>query len=133
MTKQSKVAEFIANRQLMMGMTNKDIAEHVGYTNPNVISMIKKGQTKLPLEKVGVMADALGADPAKLLRMALKEYMPDTLKVFEQCLGNVVTKNEMTMIEIWRDATNHEDPEIPAEAVKGLHQGFVSIMQNATR
>lgn len=133
MSNQSKVAEFIASRQLLMGMTNKDVAEEVGYANPNVISMIKKGQTKLPVEKVAKMAEALGADPAKLLRMALKEYMPETLKVMEACMGNIVTQNEMAMIEIWRDATNGEDPEIPAEAVYGLRQGFVTIMENAKR
>lgn len=133
MTSQSKVAEFIASRQLMMGMTNKDVAEAVGYANPNVISMIKKGQTKLPVEKVSKVAEALGADPAKLLRMTLKEYMPETLKVMEACMGNIVTENEMTMIEIWRDATNGEDPEIPAEAVFGLRQGFMTVMQNVKK
>lgn len=130
MTTESKVAEFIANRQLAMGMTNVEVAELVGYKNPNVISMIKKGNTKLPMEKVGLMAEALGTDPAKLLRMVMSEYSPDLLRVIEAALGNVVTQNEMALIEIWRDATHNEDPVIPAEAVKGLHQGFVSMMSN---
>lgn len=130
MTTESKVAEFIANRQLAMGMTNVEVAELVGYKNPNVISMIKKGNTKLPMEKVGLMAEALGTDPAKLLRMVMSEYSPDLLRVIEAALGNVVTQNEMALIEIWRDATHNEDPVIPSEAVKGLHQGFVSMMSN---
>lgn len=132
MASASKVAEFIANRQLAMGMTNQEIADHVGYANANVISMMKKGRTKLPLEKVGVMADALGADPAKMMRMTLKEYAPELLDTIEKCLGGVVvTENEKALLEIWRDATNNADPAIPEDAIKGLHQGFVAIMSNA--
>ncbi|KJZ17352.1 hypothetical protein TW86_03575 [Halomonas sp. S2151] len=125
----SSVAEFITNRQIMLGKTNLVIAEEVGYANQNVISMIKKGKTKLPLDKVLLMADSLEVDRKKLLRMVMKEYMPDSLKVIEQCLGSVVTENEMALIEIWRDATDNTDPEIPEGAVQGLHQGFATILQ----
>ena len=131
MAGQNSVADFIANRQSMLDMTNQEVADLVGYPNGNVMSMIKKGRTKLPLERVPAMAEALAVDKAKLMRMVMREYMPDTLKAIETCLGATVTRNELALIEIWRDATNNNDPEIPENAIQGLHAGFKTVMSNA--
>ncbi|BBI61796.1 helix-turn-helix domain-containing protein [Vreelandella sulfidaeris] len=128
MAARKKIEEFITERQLDLGLTNQDIATGIGYANQNVISMIKKGRTKLPIDKVEKLARVLSVDESKLMRMALNEYMPDTLKVIERCLGATVTKNELALLEIWRDATNHEDPSIPEHKIRGLRAGFVQTM-----
>lgn len=125
-----KLGDLIAERQLDLDLTNQDIASAIGYANQNIISMIKKGRTKLPLERVTRMADVLGLDRADLLRMALKEYSPELLKAIEDNLGAIVTKNEQALLEIWRDATDHKDPVIPEAAVLGLHQGFSGVMKD---
>lgn len=126
-----KVADLIIERQLDLDLTNQDIAGRIGYANPNVISMIKKGRTKLPIDKVTKMADALHVDRARLMRMALSEYMPDAYHDIKQCLGEPITQNERVVLEVWRDSTNGEDPAIPEHAIKGLHQGFQLIMAQA--
>lgn len=131
MADQNSVAQFITSRQGFLGMTNQEVADLVGYPNGNVMSMIKKGRTKLPLERVPAMAEALAVDKAKLMRMVMREYMPGTLDAIEECLGKTVTQNEMSLIEIWRDATENQDPEIPESAVQGLHAGFQTMMSNA--
>lgn len=130
MAAHKKIEDFIAERQLELGLTNQTIATGIGYANQNVISMIKKGRTKLPIDKVAKLAFVLEVDEAKLMRMAMKEYMPDTLKVIERCLGPTVTQNELALLEIWRDATENTDPAIPENAIRGLRTGFVQIMQN---
>lgn len=128
MAVQKKVADLITERQLDLDLTNQDIANRIGYANPNVISMIKKGRTKLPIDKVVLMADALGVDRAHMMRMALNEYMPDTYKAIVKCIGDPITKNERVLLEVWRDATDNNDPAIPEHAITGLHQGFATLV-----
>lgn len=131
MADQNSVAQFISNRQSMLGLTNQEVADLVGYPNGNVMSMIKKGRTKLPIERVPATAEALAVDKGKLMRMVMREYMPATLDAIEECLGKTVTQNELALLEIWRDATDNQDPEIPESAIQGLHAGFQTMMSNA--
>lgn len=128
MAEQMKVADLIVERQLDLDLTNQDIATRIGYANPNVISMIKKGRTKLPVDKVIKMADALGVDRARLMRLVMTEYMPDAYEAIVKCIGEPITQNERVVLEVWRDSTNGKDPAIPENAIKGLHQGFQAIM-----
>lgn len=83
------VAEYLT---LMIEASNKlqsEIAKEVGFEKPNVITMIKKGQTKLPLAKVGPMARSLGIDPLFLFGMVMKEYAPDTWDAIEAMSSGV--------------------------------------------
>ncbi|MGM0695133.1 MAG: helix-turn-helix domain-containing protein [Pseudomonadota bacterium] len=117
-----KVADFIVRRQAEIDVTNRELADAVGYHNPNVITMIRKGRTKLPVDKVQQFATALGVDPVWLLRHVMQEYMPETLKVVEQCIGPLTTNNERCVLEVWRHATDGNDPEIRSELRKGIVQ-----------
>ena len=38
--------------------------------------MMKLGQTKVPLDKIPLLAKACGVDQAFFMRLALQEYMP---------------------------------------------------------
>ncbi|WP_339118893.1 helix-turn-helix transcriptional regulator [Halomonas sp. BMC6] len=126
-----KVTDLIIERQLDLDLTNQDIAGRVGYANANVISMIKKGRTKLPLDKVKKMADALNVDRARLMRMALSEYMGDAYLDIVEVLGEPTTQNERVLLQVWRSSTNHEDPALTEAEIKGLHQGFQTIMNQS--
>lgn len=118
------VAAFIVRRQKELGLANADLANALNYENHNVITMIRKGRTKLPLDKVAAMASVLQTDPAWLFRKVLGEYAPDTLEAIEVSLGPIVTKNERAMLDAWRRATNTSDPDISPD----LANGFLSIM-----
>ena len=69
------VAKFIGQQIERSERLQEDIATDCGFVNPNMISMIKNGVTKLPLAKIGVLAKALDIEPAYLLRLAMLEYM----------------------------------------------------------
>lgn len=93
--------------------TQKDIADELGYTKPNIITMFKQGKTNLPLNKVGPMAKALGVDSVYLLRMVLNEYYPETYTAIEHLLkGGIVTKNEEHIVMRLRELTHHADPQL---------------------
>jgi hypothetical protein len=61
-----------------------DIALEMGYSRPNYFLMILNGDTKLPLDKVPVLAKALQADAKLLFRLALVAQSPELSKFLEK-------------------------------------------------
>lgn len=108
----SSVARFLAAQIDICSLSQKEIAEHIGYSKPNIITMFKQGLTKLPIEKVGLMAEALGVDPARLLKMTMEEYMPGTWDVIQDIVGYGVTRNEKEIIDILRKVSDDSDPRL---------------------
>lgn len=92
----------------------REIAIMAGYTRPNIITMFKTGDTKIPLDKVPVLSEILGIDPKKFLRVALKEYMPELLETIESVQSVIVTDNEVEILKELRGLTNDTDPELAA-------------------
>lgn len=120
------LADLIDNSPL----TQREIAQEVGYTNPNIITMFKQGITKVPVEKVPAFAEALGADPKYLLRLALSHYSPELLATIEQTLTDVVTANEREILDLFRDESSNTNPplrtENQREKVRDLARDLVS-------
>lgn len=116
----STVAEYLAHQLRVCGMTQKQVAEAAGFPNPNVISMMKRGQTKVPLDKVPALARALGVDPAHFLRIVMLEYTPENWKAVQEALGFVLSRNERELIEGLRIATGNTDPRIDPTCLAGI-------------
>lgn len=74
---QKKVAFVLATLIDGSGKTRKEIASAIGLDKPNMISMLRTGDTKLPLARLGSLAQAVGTDPVALLKLCLREYYPD--------------------------------------------------------
>lgn len=53
--------------------TQAELAKLAGFRSPNMLAMVKAGASKLPLEHVPGLAQALDVDPAHLLRLALEQ------------------------------------------------------------
>ena len=73
----SGVAALIQQRQVEAGISDADLSTALGYANAKVISMIKSGTMKLPLNKVAALGRALQTDAFELLRIILSESSPD--------------------------------------------------------
>lgn len=121
-----KVSEFIKRQIEASDKTQKDIAREVGFAQPNNISMIKDGLTKLPINRVPAFARALSVDPVHLLRITMREYMPETWQVIESMLGeSLVTDSEKKLLEIVRKASRNleidfEDPKTADAITKAI-------------
>ena len=100
----SNVARFIAARIEATGQLQKDIAAKVGFEKPNIITMLKQGKTRLPLNKAGPMALALETDPVQLFSMCLEEYYPETWKTMALCMETALTRDELRLIMSLRAA-----------------------------
>lgn len=74
--------------------------------------MFKQGATKIPLNRIGALAKAIDVDPAHLLRLAMKEYMPDTWEAIEDIMqSTVLTANELKLVHAYREVTGDNDAE----------------------
>ena len=112
------VAEFIADKIAQSDKTQKQIADECGFENPNVITMFKKGATKLPVNRIGALARAIDVDSAHLFRLVMRDYAPDTWETIEEMLnGTVLTANELDLIRAYREATGDSDAR--AVVIKG--------------
>ena len=96
------VAKFVRRQIQMLGKPQHEIAREVGFDQPNIITMIKQGKTKLPLAKVGPMAIALETDPVYLTQLCFSTYFPETWAAIAPFLETALTADEKTMIHAWR-------------------------------
>src|SRR5579883_398804 len=99
------MARFLAKRidELTGRKSRLDIARALGYENPNIISMFKTGDTKVPLDKIPALADALEVDVGELLRLGLEAYWPEKLAVIQKALVPI-TQPEAAILGAAREA-----------------------------
>lgn len=110
--KTTTIADLIADRVASSNKTQREIAAECGFETPNIITMFKNGTMKVPLSRIGALAKALDTDPAHMLRLAMREYMPDTWESIEHALkSTLLTVNEMKLLRAYREATGNADSE----------------------
>lgn len=123
----SRIAQFVDARIYeLRGVRNqREIAEIAGYTNQNMITMIKQGYTKVALDRVAGLAKALDCEVAPLMRMALEQfYTPDAIKDLELAMGSILSKNERRLLDVYRFVTNNSDPAITPEVEEKIRAVF---------
>ncbi|MBB5221652.1 hypothetical protein HNP73_001588 [Amaricoccus macauensis] len=102
--KKTTVADHLVKALDFSGRTQREIAEEIGYQKSNIISMMRAGQTKVPIEKIPPMAKALGVDPVLFVRIALQEYLPTVWETMSTTFGENITEQERRFLEILREA-----------------------------
>ena len=128
----SKIARFInAQIELLKGeKTQVEIAEEAGYKKPNIITMFKMGDTRVPLSNVAKLAKALEVDPVAMTRMAIKEYEPEIWATISEVLGEPITANERKMLTMFRNLTEDADYEITENDEIAAFENFVKILKD---
>ena len=123
----TRMAKFLDTRllELKHKKTQAEIAEEAGFVNPNMLTMIKKGSTKLPVDRVPALAKALDCDPALLLRLALEQSEGSTVAAaIYDIIGQPITKNEMAWIVEIREASGDTDPRLTSRAAAAIRGIF---------
>ncbi len=98
----SKTAAFLARAIHFSGKTQAEIARQAGFPKPNILSMLKQGQSRVPIERIPALADACMVDSAYFLRLALSEYHPEVFAVIVDTIGEPLTENERDMVICYR-------------------------------
>lgn len=117
----SKMAQFLQEaltNARRNGKTQRQIAHEVGYKRPNIISMLKHGECKVPMEKVPALAKALDVDPATMTRLAIEQNWPEHFEEIMKYPGPFPSENEMRILQHIREAADYQDPAFTA---KQLH------------
>ncbi|MDP3195340.1 hypothetical protein [Tabrizicola sp.] len=65
-------------RDLEHKTTQAEIASEAGFPNANMMTFLKNGRNKVPLDRVPSHAKALEVDPAYLMRLALDQAVGAT-------------------------------------------------------
>lgn len=107
-----------------IGIDQREIALQAGYEKPNVLSMFKRGETKVPLNKVIPLAKALRVDPHFLFRLAVQQPdMPITTEDVNKLFPNTVSAGELKVIEAIR-AVAEGDVNPTEDQVKQIAEVF---------
>ena len=123
----TRLAKYMAQRntELAGRKTQAEIAAEAGFVNSNMLSMIKSGASKLPLDRVPQLARALESDPAFLLRLAMDQALGATAaKAVDEIWGSPLTRNEREWIAEIRDASGDTDPRLTARSRSKLREIF---------
>jgi hypothetical protein len=121
------LAKYVEARvlELKHKRSQAEIAEQAGFVNANMVTMIKKGSTKLPIDRVPALAKALECDPSLLLRLALEQSEGKTAATaIYEIIGQPVTKNEMAWLIEIRDASGDTDPRLTSRAGAAIRGVF---------
>jgi hypothetical protein len=118
------VAEFIDQQIEWTEKSNLQIADECGFPKSNIVSMIRYGKTKLPMNRVGRMAKALEVDPVFFLGMVMAEYDPEGWAVIRGVIAKpVISANEQGWIEVIRKLSP-EDPAVTVAAEECLKKAL---------
>lgn len=98
MTTTSPTAKMLADALDALDLTQREVAIRVGFNNANVLSMMKTGETNVPLARIPALARVLGLDVQEFLMTAIKEYYPPVHDVLVDILGLPLTAEEMDAV-----------------------------------
>lgn len=126
----SKAALYLSTCIARSSKSQKQIALETGYPQPNILSMFKKGQTKIPVNAVIPLADAIGGDRLFLMRLVLEDHFPDCHEDLQNLIarGEPLTRNECAMLRTVRQTMKAMDIDMgDPEIVRELEQAMQRI------
>jgi hypothetical protein len=108
-----------------IGISQREIASDAGYDKPNILSMFKRGETKVPLNKVLPLAKALRTDPSFFFRLATQQPdMPITASELDKIFPNSVANGEMKVVLTIREAVGDGDVSPTDEQLRKVSEIF---------
>jgi transcriptional regulator with XRE-family HTH domain len=91
------VAEYFSFYLHRSGKSHKKIAEALGIKNPNIVSMLKSGRTKIPLGRVAEIAECLDIPKQDFFLRCVAEYDEPLFRTLYRCVpGLLITEKEMS-------------------------------------
>lgn len=92
------------------GMTNKEVATHIGL-RPNMMSMMKTGEVKIPVNHVKGIAEAMEKNPEELLSAVLEDHNPELLAMLGLVKKKTFSLKEEAILNAVREAQDEATEE----------------------
>lgn len=102
-SKRNVFAQMLSSLIEQSDKTQVQISRDMGYENQNLITMFKRGTTRVPLEKVAPMAKSLNQDPGRMIRLWFEAYMSEAVPDLDRYIGMPLSTSEKSWIYGLRD------------------------------
>lgn len=108
------VKDVLQTRMFELGIKNIDLQKHLGLPSPNVISMMKKGTMRLPIQYATKVANYLEVDKLAFLRKVVEENDPAVWDALHEAVSNSIplSSNELKFIKITRAGLDGFDVDL---------------------
>lgn len=128
----SVTANMLAQAIEASDLTQREIADRAGFQKANVISMLKSGEMRVPLERIPALSRALGMDEREFLLVAIEEYHPGVHEVLVETLGLPLSDAELGILTMFRMASMRGAIEIEGP-FKRVLEGLLELSAMANR
>ncbi len=98
-----------SNRNGGSPKTQREIAKAAGFAHPNALSMMKTGETKVPISRIPALAAALDVDTKRFLWIAMQEYHPEIRVTLEEFVNPCMSPIEEEIIAAYHFALADQD------------------------
>ena len=116
-----KLAEFMNdNWDDIVGRTNEDVSQEIGYKSPNMISMWRTGKASIPLHILPDISRLMNVDIGILLPLWCDQFLnrrADATTVLSEIETRMVTPSEATLIAAVRRGLGHKDRPFTANSL----------------
>lgn len=111
MHEETATHQLLADQQALVGISDQELANALGYESTKVVQMFKSGDMKVPFTKVPELAHALDISPGLLMRRLLQDADPALLHAIEHCVGALcLSDGEQKLIAAIRKANPSKEP-----------------------
>jgi hypothetical protein len=126
------VADYLSKQIEVCGRTQLEISKICEFKRPQMISMMKSGAVRVPLDKVRLLAKALNVDPHYFFRIVMTEYMPQLIEFMDDASKQPsLTKNELEIVMAIRSA-NSNNPRLTSVAHRAKLTALFTSMPGDT-
>ena len=128
----SPTANMLAKALEESDLTQREVADRVGFRNANIVSMMKTGETRVPLDRIPKLAQTLSMDEQDFLILAIQEYHPGVHEVLVEVLGLPLSDAELGILTMFRMASLRGEIEVKDPLKKTL-EGLLELSAMAKR
>ena len=107
--------------------TQREIAREAGFASQNMLSMMKTGESKVPINRIPRLSQVLGIAPATFINIALNEYHPDLYEVIKDQFGIGLSSAQRTLLEVFDEAQHVAPCDLDAGLCDVLLGFFVFV------
>lgn len=107
-------------------LTQREIADRVGFKHANMVSMLKSGETRVLLDRIPALAATRGMDERDFLITAIQEYHPGIHEVLVETFGQPLSDAELGIVAMFRMASMRDEIEVEGPFKKAL-EGLLEL------
>ncbi|ODM49730.1 hypothetical protein A9320_28300 [Ruegeria sp. PBVC088] len=128
----SPTANFLRDAIEATDKTQRDLARDAGLPHPNVLSMMKTGECKVPISRIPTLAAALGVDASDFLETAMQEYHPEIWMTLKEDYKPLLDEAERKLIDIYQTASFAGRIPMTTALLDALHGLFLVAVVSET-